>query len=126
MKAWLQKTAFVFKRDEVFQPFGAVAHVGRAAAGLVSLSGLLMENIPLLCSSTRCACCISTRLRVNRSDFGWKVWGLFEARKNTQRCDFIAVSSVCCFPTVMVEALIISQHFRRHRRRHLRTCSVSF
>lgn len=45
MKTRLQKTPFVRKGDEIFQPFEAAEHVGPAAAGLVSLSGLLMENI---------------------------------------------------------------------------------
>lgn len=89
MKTRLQKTPFVLRGEEAFQPFGAGAQAGPAAAGLLSLSALLMENIPLLCCRTGRACCISTRPGVDRSDFGWKAWGLFE---NPQRCEFTAAS----------------------------------
>lgn len=88
MKTGLQKAPFVLTGDEVFQPFKAV---GPAAAGLVSLSGWLMENCWLFV--------FQYTFRVLRFHPPSRWWigfwletlGVFEALKNTQRCEFLGV-----------------------------------
>lgn len=71
MKTGLQKTSFVPTGEEDFQLLKAVAHVGPAATGLASLSVWLMKNCWLFVfRHTTSVCCVSSRLYVDRSDFG--------------------------------------------------------